>query len=268
MWRTRFFTALLSCVFLTAFLRADCTKDQDHRSSKNSGFLITDFTISGTQTLSSDELATIESELIGSCFDENSEELEGRVQALFKNRGYLSVEVKSLRVKPIDPIGVPKPAMLEAEVLEGPLYRLAEINFTGNHAFTADELRSKFLLKKGICSRGTKSPAVSVIFANSMSPVASSTSWRYPTFRFPPTERPFSLSPFWSMCNITWGNWKSSPRKKPLTGSAQNGNYLKARYSTVPISTNTLVVIVPCCHPNFRGNTCKWYVTARMRRLM
>ena len=149
MRRTRFFTALLTFVSLTAFLCADCTKDQDHRSRKNAGFLITDFTISGTQTLSSDELATITNELLGSCFDENSEELEERVQALFKNRGYLIMQVKSFRVKPVDPIGVPKPAMLEADVLEGPRFRLAEINFTGNHAFTADELRSKFLLKQG-----------------------------------------------------------------------------------------------------------------------
>jgi len=59
------------------------------------------------------------------------------------------MEVKSFRVKPVDPIGVPKPTMLEADVLEGPRFRLAEINFTGNHVFTADELRSKFLLKKG-----------------------------------------------------------------------------------------------------------------------
>ena len=59
MRRTRFFAALLTFVSLTAFLRAECTKDQDHRSSQNAGFLITDFTISGTQTLSSDELATI-----------------------------------------------------------------------------------------------------------------------------------------------------------------------------------------------------------------
>jgi outer membrane protein insertion porin family len=149
MRRTRFFTALLTLVSLTAFLRADCTKDQDHRSNKNAGFLITDFTISGTQTLSSDELATITNELIGSCFDENSEELEERLRASFGNRGYLGMKVKSLRVKPIDPTGVPKPAMLEADVLEGPRFRLAEINFTGNHAFTADELRRKFLLKQG-----------------------------------------------------------------------------------------------------------------------
>jgi outer membrane protein assembly factor BamA len=149
MRRTRFFTALLTFFSLTAFSPADCLKDQDHRSSKDSGVLITDFTISGTQTLSSDELAAITNELIGSCFDENSEELEERVQALFKDRGFLIMQVKSFRVRPIDPVKVPKPAVLEADVLEGPRFRLAEINFTGNQAFTADELRSKFPLKKG-----------------------------------------------------------------------------------------------------------------------
>jgi outer membrane protein assembly factor BamA len=149
MRRTRFSTALLTCVFMTAFLRADCTKDQDHRSNKRTGLLITDFTISGTQSLGSDELAAITSELTGSCFDEDSDEVGEWVRALFQNRGYFGVEVKNVHIQPSDPIAAPKPATLEAEVLEGPRYRLAEIKFTGNHAFGGDELRSKFLLKKG-----------------------------------------------------------------------------------------------------------------------
>jgi outer membrane protein assembly factor BamA len=149
MRRTRFFTALLGCVILTPFLRADCTKDQDHRSNKRGGVLITNFTINGTQSLDSDELAAITAELTGSCFDEDSEELGERVRALFQNHGYFGVEVKNLHIKPSDPIAVPKPATLEAEVLEGARYRLAEIKFTGNNAFTADELRRKFALKKG-----------------------------------------------------------------------------------------------------------------------
>jgi outer membrane protein assembly factor BamA len=147
MRRTRFFATLLACVFLTPFLCAGCTKD--HRSSKNAGFLITDFTISGTQALSSDELATIANELAGVCFDENSEQIQEYVKALFQDRGYFGVELKNLRIKPSDPLAVPKPAMLEADVLEGPQYRLAEIGFIGNHAFNADELRDKFPLKKG-----------------------------------------------------------------------------------------------------------------------
>lgn len=146
MRRTRFFAALLTFAFLTAFLRADCVKD--HRSNKNSGVLITDFVLGGTQTLNSDDLATITSELTGSCFDEDSDELGERVRALFQDRGYFAVEVKSLRIKPSDPIPVPKPAILEADVLEGPRYRLAEISFAGNHAFSAAELRTEFPVKK------------------------------------------------------------------------------------------------------------------------
>jgi len=147
MRRTRFFAAVLTFVFLTAFLRAGCAKD--HRSSKDAGFLITDFTITGTQALSSDELATIADELTGVCFDENPEQIQEYVKALFQDRGYFGVEVRNLHIKPSDPLAIPKPAMLEADVLEGPQYRLAEIGFIGNHAFNADELRNKFPLKKG-----------------------------------------------------------------------------------------------------------------------
>ncbi len=135
--------------FLSVLLRADCTKDQDHRTTKNSGLLITDFTINGTQTLSSDELATIEREMTGSCFDENADEIEERVRALFQNRGYFGAVLNSLRIKPNDPVAVPKAVTVEVDVLEGSRYRLAEIGFVGNHAFNADELRNKFPLKKG-----------------------------------------------------------------------------------------------------------------------
>jgi outer membrane protein assembly factor BamA len=138
---------LVTFVFLAAFLPAECTKD--HRTSKSSGLLITDFTISGTQTLSSDELTTIASELVGSCFDQNPDELEERVRSLFKNRGYFSAQVKTLRIQASDPIVVPKPVVLEADVMEGPLYRLAEIGFVGNHSFSTPALRSGFPLKKG-----------------------------------------------------------------------------------------------------------------------
>ncbi len=63
MRRSRWFL-LVTFVFLAASLRADCVRGQDHRSSKNSGVLITDFTINGTQALGSDELAAIESEML------------------------------------------------------------------------------------------------------------------------------------------------------------------------------------------------------------
>jgi hypothetical protein len=127
--------------------RAECVND--HRSNKNAGILITDFTITGTQTISTTDLARITSDMIGSCFDEDSEEMEERVRASFQDRGYFKVEVKSLRFKPRDPLGVPKPVTLEGEVSEGARYKLAEITFVENHAFSSEKLRQQFPLKRG-----------------------------------------------------------------------------------------------------------------------
>ena len=101
--RALFFALLFS----SAFLVAECTND--HRTNKKAGIVVTDFTISGTQTISATDLARMTTAFIGSCFDEDSEELEERVRASFQNRGYFKAEVKSLRVKPRDPLGIPKP---------------------------------------------------------------------------------------------------------------------------------------------------------------
>jgi len=140
--------ALFVTLFLSAsFLSAECV--DDHRSNKNAGILITDFTITGTQTISATDLARITSDLIGSCFDEDSDEMGERVRASFQDRGYFKAEVKSLRFKPRDPLGVPKPVTLEGEVFEGPLYKLGEVTFINNHAFPVEELRQQFPLKKG-----------------------------------------------------------------------------------------------------------------------
>jgi outer membrane protein assembly factor BamA len=138
---------LLTLLFTTSSLPAQCTND--HRESKNTGILIVDFTITGTQAISATELARITDEMIGSCYNEDSEDIEERVRALFQDRGYFRVEVKSLRMKPRDPLGVPKPVTLEGEVSEGPRYRLGQITFVKNHAFSTQELRQQFPLKKG-----------------------------------------------------------------------------------------------------------------------
>ena len=140
--------ALCFAVFLSAtFLPAECVND--YRSNKNAGILISDFTISGTQTISATDLARITGDMIGSCFEEDSEEMAERVRASFQDRGYFKVEVTSLRFKPRDPLGVPKPVTLEGEVSEGSRYKLAEITFVGNHAFSSEKLRQQFPLKRG-----------------------------------------------------------------------------------------------------------------------
>ena len=147
--------ALFLAFFSSAsLLPAQCAKD--NRTDKNSGILIADFTIVGTQTISASDLARITGDMTGSCYDENSEEMEERVRASFQDRGYFQVEVKSLRVKPRDPLGVPKPVTLEGEVSEGPQYRLGQVTFLKNHAFAAEELRNQFPLKKGALMKRDK----------------------------------------------------------------------------------------------------------------
>ena len=140
-------TLLSAFLFSASLLPAQCT--DDHRTNKNAGILITDFTITGTQTISATDLARITSRMIGSCYDEDSEEMEERVRASFQDRGYFRVEVKNLRVKPRDPLGIPKPVTLEGEVSEGLQYKLGQVTFVKNHAFSAEQLRQKFPLKKG-----------------------------------------------------------------------------------------------------------------------
>jgi outer membrane protein assembly factor BamA len=150
------FAFVLLSALLSADCIADCIKNQDHRSNKNAGLLITDINITGTQTLSSDEVSEITNELIGSCFDDNSEEIGERIRGSFQDKGYFASVLASLRIKPGDPTAVPKPVSLLAEVQEGPRYRLAEIEFVGNHAFSTAELRSQFPLKKGGLFSGDK----------------------------------------------------------------------------------------------------------------
>lgn len=140
-------TLLSALLFSASFLPAQCTAD--HRQNKNAGILITDFTISGTQTISATELARITSNMTGSCYDEDSEEMEQRLRAAFQDRGYFKVKVKSLSFKPRDPLGVPKPVTLEGDVDEGPQYKLADVSFANNHAFPVAKLRQQFPLKKG-----------------------------------------------------------------------------------------------------------------------
>jgi outer membrane protein insertion porin family len=138
--------ALLSSLFFsTSLLPAQCAND--HRDKKNAGILISDFNITGTQTISTTDLARITGDMIGSCYDEDSEEMEERLRASFQDRGYFQVEVKSLRFKPRDPLGVPKPVTLEGDVSEGPQYRLGQVSFVKNHAFSDDELRKQFPIK-------------------------------------------------------------------------------------------------------------------------
>ena len=143
--RTR---AVLAFMFLASVLHAaGCV--QDNRTDKKAGIVVADLSITGTQTLGSDELNRIVGELTDSCFDDDSDEMGERVRAFFQDRGYFTAEVKTVHLKPLDPLGIPKPVKMEVEVTEGPRYKVGEIRFANNHAFGADKLRQEFPLKAG-----------------------------------------------------------------------------------------------------------------------
>ncbi len=105
--------------------------------------------ISGTQEVDSAELAEITDSMSGSTFNDDAEELGERIRAQFQDRGYFKAEMQKLDIKVIDPLASPKPVRLEAKVSEGPRFRLSNIEFTGNHALSAQELRAEFPIKIG-----------------------------------------------------------------------------------------------------------------------
>lgn len=139
----------LVLILFTGTLYGECLKGQDDRSDHNGGVQVTDFTVTGTQGLSSGQLTALTGKMIGGCYDDDSEELQERVRALFQDEGYFYAEVKSFHVIPVDPLKALKIVKLEAEVNEGQRVRVNEINFTGNHHFSSDKLRGAFSLKTG-----------------------------------------------------------------------------------------------------------------------
>jgi outer membrane protein assembly factor BamA len=79
----------------------------------------------------SNQLNNLASKLVGLCFDDDPEELKERVRLLFQDRGYFKVEIRDLRIKTVDPLAAPRSVNLEADVAEGPRFRIGEIDFTG-----------------------------------------------------------------------------------------------------------------------------------------
>lgn len=140
---------LLCACLLSRCIVAECAKGQDHRTNKTAGVQIVDMTIAGTQSLSSGDIGGLEGQMMGGCYDDDSDQIEERVRALFQDRGYFRVQVQSFHITPVDPLKNPKSVKVEAEILEGERYRVTEISFTGNHHFDAERLRKTIPLKKG-----------------------------------------------------------------------------------------------------------------------
>jgi outer membrane protein assembly factor BamA len=108
----RLISFLAFSLFLSGLSHAECFKD--HRANKTSGVLVKDVNILGTQTVGSDELSSITSELIGSCFNDDSGDIGEEILNSFYNRGYFTASIKNVHVKADDPLSVPKPVAIEA----------------------------------------------------------------------------------------------------------------------------------------------------------
>ena len=145
----RMLFTVVTTLLLAPTLLGQCTGKLDQRSSKTSGVFIADMKIAGTRTLGSNQLNSLASKLVGLCFDDDPEQLKERVRSLFQDRGYFKVEIRDLRIKTVDPLAAPRSVNLEADVAEGPRFRIGEIDFTGNRAYKSSQLRALFPVKKG-----------------------------------------------------------------------------------------------------------------------
>ncbi len=128
----------------------------DHRSDPKAGVVISEVIVEGTVSISSTELSTIKSQLAGACFDEQEEVIGQFVRNAFAEQGFAASDVENVTLKASDALAVPKPVTLKAEVTEGPRYRIGEIKFVGNHAFSAAKLRAAFPIKRGAVFRRSK----------------------------------------------------------------------------------------------------------------
>jgi outer membrane protein assembly factor BamA len=57
--------------------------------------------------------------------------------------------VTNLRIRPLDPLSIPKPVRIEAEVSEGPRFKFLAFKFTGNSGISTEKLLAAFPLHSG-----------------------------------------------------------------------------------------------------------------------
>jgi outer membrane protein insertion porin family len=136
-------------VVLTFTLCAAGQSAKSKRPKSDGEIVVQEIVISGTATLTSEQLNDISNSLTSKTMRDDEDEAGEYIGYEFQQRGYFDAQVTNLKVIPLDPLAKKKPVRVEAEVNEGPLYHLAEFKFTGNAAFSANELRQGFPLHAG-----------------------------------------------------------------------------------------------------------------------
>jgi len=140
--------ALLVVLSVAQSLIAQCRDGRDGRSGHHGGWLIADVKITGTQAVASDVLSAIASEVVGTCVDQTVDDVKIAIRVAFQDKGYFDPSVGVPGIQVIDPFAEPSSISVGVVVGEGSLCRLERISFSGNHAFSQEELRDAFPIKK------------------------------------------------------------------------------------------------------------------------
>jgi len=129
-----------------------CATGQSRRPKgprSDNKIVVQEIVISGTSTLTSEQLSDISNTLTSKTMGDDDDVVEACITYEFQQRGFFDANVTNLKVVALDPLAKKKPVRVDAEVDEGPLYHLAEIRFTGNKSLSTDELRQGFPLRAG-----------------------------------------------------------------------------------------------------------------------
>ena len=137
-------------VLVTLMVAASPAFSQTAFPTKYDGPILTEeVVISGTTTLDNSQLQDIENYLTSRRIGNQGKEIRGRIKDAFQQRGYFDADVTNLKVRPLDPLARPMPVRIEADVTEGPRFKIGAIKFTGNHAISDGELRGTIPLHAG-----------------------------------------------------------------------------------------------------------------------
>ncbi len=111
--------------------------------------VVQEVVISGTTTLTSEELSDISNSLVAKTMRDEDDIPSEYLKYEFEQRGYVDADITDFKIVPLDPLAKKKPVRIEASVDEGQLFHLAEVKFTGNSAFSTAELLQNLPLRPG-----------------------------------------------------------------------------------------------------------------------
>jgi outer membrane protein assembly factor BamA len=111
--------------------------------------VIQEVSFTGATTLDSDMLHQITSSLTATESADDTDELTERIRDAFQQRGYFKTGINHVKIHPLDPLARPEPVRIEAEVAEGPRFKISSLQFSGYNAFSAEELRATFPVRPG-----------------------------------------------------------------------------------------------------------------------